>query len=429
VKDTIYALSSGNLPAAIGVIRVSGPAAPRALEAIAGRVPKPRTADLATLRHPEGGEVIDKALILLFPGPRSETGEDLAEFHIHGGRAVAAALCGALAAIDGLRPAEAGEFTRRAFDNGKLDLTAVEGLADLVAAETESQRRAALTLAGGALAREVEGWQARLLALAARLEAALDFADEGEVGEALPDGWSEELSALAADLARALDRPPAERLRDGVRVVIAGPPNAGKSSLLNALAGRDAAITSAIPGTTRDIVEAPTAIAGVPFLLADTAGLRDSGDEIEAIGVERAHARLSDADTILWLGPPETCPDRSRSLLVQSKADLVSVPERSDAVHLHVSPVTGEGMDALVALLIDCSRGLLPREGEAALNARQREEAGTCLARVQAAGRTADLLVAAEELRLARTALDRLTGRAGVEDMLDALFGRLCIGK
>jgi tRNA modification GTPase len=373
---------------------------------------------------------MDKALVLLFPGPNSETGDDLAEFHLHGGPAVVDALLAALADLPGLRPAGPGEFTRRAFDNGKIDLTGVEGLADLVFAETESQRRAAIALAGGALRRRVEEWQQRLLALAARLEAVLDFSDEGEVGETLPAGWRDELAGLAGELAELLSRPPAERLKNGVKVVIAGPPNAGKSSLLNAIAERDAAITSAIPGTTRDVIEAPTALAGTPFLLADTAGLRD-GDEdpIEAIGVERAYARVAEADIVVWLGEPAACPDQERALLVQSKADLLGPDERRADVELHVSAVSGEGMPALLDRLVERGRALLPREGETALNARHRDLVTACRASLEEARASDDPLIAAESLRQARHALDRITGRAGVEDMLDSLFGRLCIGK
>jgi tRNA modification GTPase len=424
-RDTIYALSSGRPPAAIAVVRISGPGADAALQQIAGELPEPRRATVASLRAPDGGERLDDALIIRFPGPRSATGEDVAELHLHGGRAVVAAVEGALAGIEGLRRAGPGEFTRRAFDNGRIDLAEAEGLADLLMAETQSQRRAALALAGGSVSRLVEGWQTRLLALAARLEAAIDFSDEGEVGEGFPTGWAGELAVLAEEIAGVLERPPIERLREGVRVVIAGPPNAGKSSLLNWLAGRRAAITSAVAGTTRDLVEAPTAIGGAPFLLIDTAGLRDSDDEIESIGVARAREGLAAADLILWLGDAAHCPDPARSLLVQSKID---VAPRDGAADVGVSAETGEGMERLVELLIARSRALLPREGEVSINARHRSAAAAALDFLGEA-QSADLLVAAEALRQARAALDRVTGRAGVEDMLDALFGRFCIGK
>ncbi|PWG02495.1 tRNA uridine-5-carboxymethylaminomethyl(34) synthesis GTPase MnmE [Sphingosinicella humi] len=423
---TIYALSSGTPPAAIAVIRVSGPRADAAVEALAGRLPEARRPSLAVLRRPGGGDVLDRALVLRFPGPTSSTGEDLAEFHVHGGRSVVAAVLAALAQVGGLRPAEPGEFTRRAFENGRIDLSEAEGLADLLMAETEAQRRMALQLAGGALSRRVEDWQRTLLALSAQLEAVFDFADEADVGSDLPSGWSESLRALATEVGAALARPSIERLRDGVRTVIAGPPNAGKSSLLNVLVGREAAITSAIPGTTRDLVEAPTAIGGAPFLLIDTAGLRETGDVIETIGVERARASLEAADIILWLGDPEASPDPGRSIRVQSKADINDADPKADC---RVSVVTGAGIDDLIALLRERSAGLLPREGELAINARHQAILRDVLEHLREAQSPHDPILAAESLRVARGSLDRITGRAGVEDMLDALFGTFCIGK
>jgi tRNA modification GTPase len=424
MNDTIFALSSGSPPAAVALVRISGPRADFALEALAGKLPEPRIATLADLRWRE--ERLDRALVLRFPGPHSATGEDVAELHLHGGRAVVAGVLEALAQVEGLRAAEAGEFTRRAFENGRIDLAEAEGLADLLAAETRSQRRAALAMAGGALSRQVEAWRQRLLALAAALEAALDFSDEGEVGEAWPPGWPEGLDALATDMEALLARPPAERLRDGVRIVIAGPPNAGKSSLLNALAQREAAITSAVPGTTRDLVEAPVAIAGIPYLLIDTAGLRDSADEVETIGVERARASVASADLILWLGDPGEAPDPKRTIRVQSKCDLKGAAD--PGADLRVSALTGEGLEALVSAMAERSLALLPAEGEIAANARQREAIANAAVHLREA-RATDMLIAAEGLRQARTELDRVTGRAGVEDMLDLLFGRFCIGK
>lgn len=421
--DTIFALSSGSPPAALAVVRISGPRADSALEALAGKLPGPRVAMLADLHW--RGERLDRGLVLRFPGPRSATGEDVAELHLHGGRAVVAGVLEALAGLDGLRPAEPGEFTRRAFENGRIDLAEAEGLADLLSAETRSQRRAALAMAGGALSRQVEAWRQRLLALAAALEAALDFSDEGEVGEAWPPGWAEDVEALAGELEALLEGPSSERLRDGVRVVIAGPPNAGKSSLLNVLVKREAAITSAAPGTTRDLIEAPVALGGMPYLLIDTAGLRDSADEVEAIGVERGRASLASADLVLWLGEPSDAPDPGRTILVKSKCDLPG-PEREAQVR--VSALTGEGVQDLVAAMAARARKLLPAEGDVAANARQRDALGHALRHLREAG-MADMLIAAEALRQARVELDRVTGRAGVEDMLDMLFGRFCIGK
>jgi tRNA modification GTPase len=425
-RDTIYALSSGSPPAAIAIVRISGPKAGAALERLAGRVPEPRRAALAVLTSE--GQELDQAIALFFPGPASATGEDVAELHLHGGRAVVAAVLGALAALDGLRAAEPGEFTRRAFENGRIDLAEAEGLADLLAAETESQRRAALAMAGGAVGRLVGAWRERLLALSARLEAVLDFSDEGEVGEALPQGWADDLASLSEEMEEALARPPAERLREGVRIVIAGPPNAGKSSLLNVLAGRDAAIVSEIAGTTRDLVEAPTAIGGIPFLLIDTAGLREGQDAIEAIGVDRARASLEQADLILWLGGPADCPDPQRSILIAAKADLRIAPAYEDA-NIRVSAKTGEGMDRLVDLLKQKAAVLLPGEGEVAINARHRHALTEALDALNDAKEGADFLILAESLRHARGSLDRITGRSGVEDMLDALFVRFCVGK
>lgn len=423
LTDTIFALSSGAPPAAIAVVRISGPKADAALEALAGPLPEPRRATVASLCA--DGEVLDNALIVRFPGPHSATGEDVAELHLHGGRSVVAAVLGALGGMAGLRPAEPGEFTRRAFANGRIDLAEAEGLADLLAAETQSQRRAALALAGGALSRQVELWQGRLLALAAQVEAVIDFSDEADVGE-LPAGLCQELEGLAGEIDAFLRRPPAERLRDGVRVSIAGPPNAGKSTLLNSLAGREAAITSAMPGTTRDLVEASVALGGTPFVFIDTAGLRPTGDAIEAIGVERARGAIETTDLILWLGSPDDAPDQARAIRVHAKADIAPRDSRAD---IAVSALTGEGVERLIELLVARAQALLPPEGEVATNARHRAALGAALDGLREAPGVHDPLILADSLRHARSALDRITGRAGVEDMLDALFGRFCIGK
>lgn len=426
--DTIYALSTGQPPAAIAIVRISGPAADEALRRLAGRLPGPRRAELVALRRPSDGALLDRGLALRFPGPASATGEDMAELHLHGGRAVVRAVLEALGDVPGLRGAEPGEFTRRAFANGRIDLTEAEGLADLLSAETEAQRRAALGLAGGALGRMVEGWRGRILALAAQLEAVLDFSDEGEVGEGLPQGWHDELRKLLSEFEHLLSRPAAERLRDGIRVVIAGPPNAGKSTLFNVLVGREAAITSPLAGTTRDVIEAPTSLGGTAFLLVDTAGLRhESDDTIEMAGVERAHQRVETADILLWLGEPSECPRRGRAIVVAAKADL-GQPGADDS-DVQVSALTGAGLDRLLDLVQAHSTELLPAGGEVALNARHRIAVADAVGALQEAGREGDLLLIAEALRRARLALDRVTGRAGTEDMLDALFARFCVGK
>ncbi len=401
-------------------MRISGPGADAALAALAGRLPEPREAAFRQLRA--GEEVIDNAIIIRFSGPHSATGEDIAELHLHGGRAVVARVLAVLGGMPGLRAAVPGEFTRRAFENGRIDLAEAEGLADLLEAETEAQRRAALALAGGALSRQVAAWQDRLLGLSARLEAELDFADEGDVAAtAVAD--RADIRTLRDEIAAWIARPPVERLKDGVRVAIAGPPNAGKSSLFNALVGREAAITSTIAGTTRDLIEAPVAIDGTAFVLIDTAGLRESADAIEAVGVERAEASIAAADLVLWLGPPRQAPPGA--IRIHPKADLAAPDADAD---LGVSARTGQGLAELARMLGARAKGLLPGEGEVPINRRHR----AALAEVSAAltdGTHADPLIAAESLRLARRALDPITGQAGVEDMLDALFGRFCIGK
>jgi tRNA modification GTPase len=401
-------------------MRISGPGARGVLEVLSGAVPSPRLAALRTLRWRD--ETLDRALILFFPGPASATGEDVAELHLHGGRAIVAAVRSALAELPGLREAAPGEFTRRAFENGRIDLAEAEGLADLIEAETEAQRRQALALAGGALSRQVETWREQVLLLAARIEAALDFADEEDIGDPFA-GFQEGIAALREDIDAWLARPPAERLKDGVRVVIAGPPNAGKSTLFNALAGREAAIVTPRPGTTRDLIEAPVALGGAAFLLIDTAGLRETGDAIEAIGVARARASAQGADILLWLGPAEQKP--GDAILVHAKADLAPTPAEADVA---ISAITGQGLDLLVGLLRAKAGELIVPEGEVALNGRQRQALAAVAAALLGADNS-DALIAAEALREARAALDRVTGRAGVEDMLDMLFGRFCIGK
>jgi tRNA modification GTPase len=424
--DTIYALSSGSPPAAIAVIRISGPTADAALLALARRLPPPRQASLVSLR--ESGNLLDRALALRFPGPASATGEDLVELHLHGGRAVVAAVAEALGRIDGLRAAEPGEFTRRAFEHGRIDFAEAEGLADLLQAETQPQREAALALASGMFSRRIEGWQESLLALSAELEAILDFSDEGEVGEAMPPAWQMRVAALREEITTTLAGPSIEKLREGIRVVIAGPPNAGKSSLLNAIIGRDAAITSSLPGTTRDIVEAPAAIGGTAFLLVDTAGLRDSDDEIERIGIARARSNLDAADIILWLGPREDAPSGEHVLLVNSKADL-RPPLGAEYDGMPVSAKTGTGIEGLLNALMHHAKKTWPGPDAMAINLRHRHALSGAARALDEAAECSDTLICAELLREARNWLHQITGKLGVEDMLDSLFGRFCIGK
>lgn len=426
--DTIYALSSGLPPAAVAVMRVSGPMTGEALVRLCGALPPPRRATLKSLRDPADGSLLDKALLLWFPAPASATGEDLAELHLHGSRAVVAAVGTVLAAMPGMRAAEAGEFTRRAFINGRLDLAAVEGLSDLLVAETEAQRRAALAASGGLLGREIEGWRLRTLDLAAAVEATLDFADEADV-TIDRQRMAEAIMALAQDMTAALARPSAERLRDGLRVVIAGPPNAGKSSLLNALVGREAAITSPHAGTTRDRIEAPVSLAGLPFLLIDTAGLRDAVDVVEAEGVERAAAAVEDADILLWLDDDAAPVTAGVVVRVHARADLPARALTPAGMDITLSVRSGRGLDALTDRLIEIGRGLLPREGEASLNTRQRSLVMQAQEAVFGTVVQRDDLLVAEGLREAMAALDRITGRAGVENMLDRLFAGFCIGK
>lgn len=418
--DTIFALSSGQPPAGIAIIRISGPEAGRVLDVLAGGRPEPRQAVYRRFRD-IGGAPLDDGLALWFPGPKSATGEDLAELHVHGGRAVVAAVLNALGRMESCRPAQAGEFTRRALENGRIDLTEAEGLADLLAAETEAQRQSALALAEGGLGRLVAAWEKQLLIESARVEALLDFADEGDVADSGHDtGPLEQLVAALSALRRT---PPAERLRDGVRVVLAGPPNSGKSSLFNYLIGREAAIVTPIAGTTRDRIEAPVAMEDIPLLLIDTAGLReDATDAVEIIGIERSGEAMAGADILLWLGPAAEAP--AGALVLAAKSDSGPV-----GPGLPISSVTGEGMDVLRSNMLERARALLPRPGALALNARHREILAEVEQWISDAIQSEDLLVRAESLRLARARLDRLTGRSGVESMLDALFGAFCIGK
>lgn len=423
--ETIFALSSGRPPAAIAIIRISGGNAHAAAAALAGDLPPARQAAVRQIRAPVSGELLDEALVLRFDGPGSVTGENLVEFHCHGGRAVVEGVLGALEGLDAVRPASPGEFTRRAFQNGRIDLTEAEGLADLLEAETESQRRAALLMAEGGLRKQIEAWQQVLIDLSARAEAAIDYVDEDSVQT--DPGLAGDCAALAAQMADWLQRPRAEPLRDGVSVVLAGPPNSGKSSLLNALAGHDRAIVSALPGTTRDHIDVSLALAGVPLRLTDTAGLRDSSDEVEQVGVARSLSLIEVADILVWMGDSDP-PAHPRTVRVHSRCDL---EHRQDAPAdaLPVSSVSRAGICELCERIIAHARSLLPLEGQLALNRRQADCISGARQSLAGAAQAPDVTILAEELRTARAAFERLTGRAGLEEVLDRLFARFCLGK
>jgi tRNA modification GTPase len=461
--DTIVALASGAGRAGVAVIRLSGPSAGDVLRALTDRdLPKPRVATRMAFCAPDTGLSLDDGLALWFPGPASFTGEDVAELHVHGGPAVIAAIIDACLSQPGVRVAEPGEYTRRAFENGKLDLAEAEGLADLVDAETEGQRRQALRQRRGALSSVYEGWRARLIEAAALIEAEIDFPDEGLPGE-LSRRAGPLLHALLADMDAHLDDAHrGERIRDGYRIAIIGPPNAGKSSLLNALAQREAAIVSEIPGTTRDVVEVRLVLAGYPVWIADTAGLREAADAIEAEGVRRALARAEEADLrVLAVESGEDGPAWAKRVLrngdvwLYTKSDVKWPPPAEipgytrrmtadqnllvlrDRTWPTIGPMPFSVRDPVdVANLVDLLAAIVTvalgrEEAPVLTRARHRrlvEEARDALARAIAAmDQGAEL--AAEDVRVATTAIGRLTGRIDVEDLLDEIFASFCIGK
>jgi len=461
--DTIFALSSGRPPAAIAVVRISGPEAGAALKAMIGRLPKPREAVLVRVRDPDSGEIIDDGLALWFPAPKSVTGEDIAELHVHGGRAVVAAVLAALGRLAHCRPAEPGEFTRRAFDNGKLDLTRVEGLADLIAADAEAQRRQALRQLRGWLSDRAEAWRTAMIAALALIEARIDFADEGDVPEDLMTPALEGARALRDEIAAALsDQRRGERLREGLVVAIAGPSNAGKSSLINRIARREAAIVSPYAGTTRDVIEVHLDLGGAPVTLLDTAGIRESDDPVEQEGVRRARARAADADLVLWVvdataregvaveeemaAGKATAVGRqvdggAATWTILNKIDLVehginepaSLTKADASPSFAISARTGEGLAELLASLERFAADFLGG-GEPVLITRERhrlalQEALAALDRAVAEPPADREEIVAEELRLAARALGRLVGRVDVEDILDVIFRDFCIGK
>ncbi len=442
--DTIFAISSGSGRAGVAVLRVSGPLAGAALVRLAGCVPEARRAVLTELRDPRRDETLDRALVLWFPGPRSFSGEDVAEFHLHGGRAVIQGVVDALGAMDGLRPAEAGEFTRRAFENGKMDLTAVEGLADLINAETEAQRRQALRQTAGGLRNLYDAWRGALMRALALVEAALDFSDEADVpGEIASGARPLAFETMLEIRAHLDDRNRGERLRDGLWIVLAGPPNVGKSSLLNALARRDAAIVSEEVGTTRDVIEVHFDLGGYPVVVMDTAGLREAAGLVEEEGVRRTYDRAGEADVVLWIidaaAPVWDVPERLRSsaarvIGVLNKIDLrdpADKPHECDEL-IEISAKTGCGLVDLMARLQEAAAGeMAVGEVPQITRARHRRELETCEAALERfLEGSLDLLeLRAEDLRQAAVALGRITGRVDVEDVLDRIFGEFCIGK
>jgi tRNA modification GTPase len=452
-RPTIFALSSGRPPAAIAVVRVSGPCAGAALEKLIGRVPEPRRAALARVRDPATGEVIDEALVLWFPAPRSETGEDTAELQLHGGHAVIATVLQALATIEGCRPAEAGEFTRRAFENGRLDLTAVEGLADLIAAETPAQRRQAFRQLKGLIGDRAEAWRRALIEAQALVEARIDFSDEADVPDNLVDAALHAAQQLRSEIAAVLaDRGRGERLRDGLVIAIAGPPNAGKSTLLNRLARREAAIVSPYPGTTRDVIEVHFDLGGYPVTVLDTAGIRDSADPVEQEGVRRARAGAARADLVLWvidvsaagmaLDDAGESSFKSDVWFIKNKIDLavdnlcISCESESDIsspTTFPISAATGAGMDALLTALTAFAQNYFsatePTLVTRARHRRALEDTVAALDRALGESASGREELIAEELRAAATTLGRLTGRVDVEDILDVIFRDFCIGK
>ena len=442
MSDTIYALSSAAGKAGVSVVRVSGPHAFASLGKLAPHKKiTARQAIFTALRNPAEGEVIDHALVVPFKGPASFTGEDIVEYHLHGSPAVLSSLLSALSSFDGHRPAEPGEYTRRAFENGKLDLTAAEAVADLINAETEIQRRQALTQMDGALSSLYEGWRERLIRVMAYIEAVIDFPDE-DVPDSQVQTMMPELRSLRSDISHHLnDNRRGERLRDGIHVVIAGAPNAGKSSLLNLLMKRDVAIVSSVAGTTRDVIEAHLDLGGYPVILADTAGLRDADlsddhGSIESEGIRRAKLRADQADLLILLFDGTAEPDAQtlslkseKSLAVRNKSDEPGF--RADEDCLSLSVKTGDGVDAFLATLTDKIRALysVSRETPSLTRARHRSALEECVQNIDTALEGSSPELIAEDVRMAARALGRITGRVDVEDLLDVIFRDFCIGK
>ncbi|WP_069060546.1 tRNA uridine-5-carboxymethylaminomethyl(34) synthesis GTPase MnmE [Sinorhizobium sp. RAC02] len=438
-RDTIFALSSGGLPSGVAVIRLSGPLSRDAIERLCGRIPQPRHASLLPIRD-RNGAMLDQGIVLYFPGPNSFTGEDCAEFQIHGGRATVKVVLATLAGLEGLRAAEAGEFSRRAFLNGRMDLVEAEGLADLIVAETEMQRRLAAEQASGGLSALYDSWAKRLTHARAMIEAELDFADEDDVPGSVATSIWRDMHALKQDIVNHLaEAKTGEIVRDGLNVVIAGPPNAGKSSLLNHLARRDVAIVTDVPGTTRDVLSVDLDLSGFAVRLHDTAGLRETDDVVEREGIRRTHLSMSQAHLVLMLsehsGADRLLLDEHYEgpvLHVRTKADIMDQPWPNDGADVMISVKSGEGIAELLGAI---GRHLpnLEAGSALALPTRQRHVANLTEARKQIAlALEADvegLDIRAEYLRRAGQALGRVTGRVDVENLLDVIFSEFCIGK
>jgi len=444
-QDTIFALSSGAGMAGIAVVRISGTLAGPALTAVAGSAPQPRKAVTAKLHNPETGELIDDALVLWMPGPESFTGEDIAELHVHGSRAVVAEVLAVLGGMVGLRLAEPGEFTRRAFRNGRMDLVEAEGLGDLIQARTAAQKQQALEHMTGLASRDYERWRGVLIQCLARVEASVDFSEEEDIAAGALSGVRERLFGLRDEILAAMAVSERGRaIREGVKVVFAGAPNTGKSSLLNRIARREAAIVSAIAGTTRDVIEVPLDLGGIPVILTDTAGLRaGSADPIEQIGMNRAEAEIRGADLTIWVTSPDIADQPppggfdSDTIRVHNKADLAENSshnrnESRDGRYYLVSALSGEGISSLLGAIEEDVRERFGRgDAPVAVRARHLQALGRCAAHLTAAidSPTERIEVVAENLRAAAAELGRITGLIDVEDLLDSIFGDFCIGK
>ncbi len=438
--DTLYALSSGAPPSGVAVVRISGPASRLAVESIAGSLPQPRAAALRVLCDPGTGEVLDKGLVLWFPAPASFTGEDCAEFHVHGGPAVVSAVLSALGSLEGLRMAEPGEFSRRALENGKLDLTELEGLSDLIAAQTQAQRRQAVTQSGGRLRQQLEGWRAEIIHMRAMIEAELDFADEDDVPDSAAESVWRDADSLTKRIGHSLDdENRGELIRSGFEIVLLGPPNSGKSSLLNALAAREAAIVSEEAGTTRDLIEVQLDVGGYAVRVVDTAGIRQAEGVVEREGIRRARDRASQADLVIWLIPSASgeagVAEAPTPMDLEDGVPVLTFHSKDDSgafLSAGISVVREGGLTALVEAIRERVAARLGKGDDPIVTRRRHREClENCVAALRQAAENEHLGIElrAEHLRRAGDALGRLTGIVDVEDLLDVIFSEFCVGK